>query len=157
MTFLERSREPGAHKHWFGDMEASYVYSTGIAGERFFSTLRDKGSIMAATCPECKKTVLPPRMYCETCFSKMGKWVNVGKIGKLDTYSVAQVDIDGNPLDEPIVYGLIRFPKVDGGLVHIIAAKPEKVKIGMKVKAKLKPKNARTGSILDIESFRPTR
>lgn len=155
MTFLERSRDPEAHKHWYGDMEASYLYSTGIAGDRFFTTLRDKGKILGATCPKCKKTILPPRMYCEVCFSKMGRWVDVGKIGKVDTFSVAQVGIDGEPLEEPVVYGMIRFPKVDGGLVHIIAAKPEKIKIGMRVKAKLKPKKERTGSILDIESFKP--
>jgi uncharacterized OB-fold protein len=80
--------------------------------------------------------------------------VDVGKEGRVDTFSVAQVDINGNPLDEPVVYGLIRFPKVDGGLVHIIAARPEKVKIGMRVKAKLRPKRDRKGSILDIECFR---
>ncbi len=155
MTFLERSREPEAHKHWYGDMEASYLYSTGIAGERFFTTLRDKGKILGATCPECKKTILPPRMYCEVCFSEMGDWVDVGKVGKVDTFSVAQVDINGNPMEEPVVYGLIRFPKVEGGLVHIITAKPEKVKIGMRVKARLRPKKERTGSILDIECFKP--
>ncbi len=73
----------------------------------------------------------------------------------VDTFSIAQVGIDGEPLEEPVVYGLIRFPKVDGGLVHIIDAKPEKVRIGMRVKAKLMPKKERSGSILDIENFRP--
>lgn len=155
MTFLERSRDPEAHKHWYGDMEASYLYSTGIAGERFFTTLRDKGKIMGATCPKCKKTMLPPRMYCEVCFSETGKWVDVGKEGRVDTFSIAQVDMNGEPLEEPVVYGLIRFPKVEGGIIHIIDAKPEKVKIGMRVKAKLNPKKDRTGSILDIRSFAP--
>ncbi|TET91374.1 MAG: Zn-ribbon domain-containing OB-fold protein [Methanomassiliicoccales archaeon] len=153
MTFLERSRDPEAHKHWYGDMEASYLYSTGIAGEKFFSTLRDKGNIMGASCPKCKKVFLPPRMYCEICFSETKNWKDVGKEGKVETYSVAHVDIEGNPLDEPIVYGLIRFPRTEGGLVHVISVKPEKVKIGMKVKAKLKPKKERKGSILDIASF----
>ncbi|MEE9115289.1 MAG: OB-fold domain-containing protein [Thermoplasmata archaeon] len=83
--------------------------------------------------------------------------MDVGKVGKVDTFSIAQVGIGGEPLEEPVVYGLIRFPKVEGGLVHFIAAKPEKVKIGMRVKAKLRPKKERTGSILDIESFRPTK
>lgn len=155
MTFLERSRDPEAHKHWYGDMEASYLYSTGIAGDRFFTTLRDKGKIMGAKCPKCKKTILPPRMYCEICYSEMGDWVDVGKEGRVDTFSVARVGIGGELLEEPVVFGLIRFPKVNGGLVHIIAAKPEKVKIGMRVKAKLRPKKDRTGSILDIENFRP--
>ncbi len=155
MTFLERSRDPEAHKHWYGDMEASYLYSTGIAGERFFTALRDKGKIMAATCPKCKKTVLPPRMYCERCFAELVDWVDVGKEGRVDTFSVARVDMNGEPLEEPVVYGLIRFPKVDGGLVHIITARPEKVKIGMKVKARLRPKKERTGSITDITGFAP--
>ncbi len=154
MTFLERNRDPEAHKHWYGDMEASYIYSTGIAGERFFSTLRDKGKIMGAKCPKCRKTILPPRMYCEICFSEMKNWVDVGKEGRVDTFSIAKLGMNGEPLEEPVVYGLIRFPKVEGGLVHIIASEPEKVKIGMRVKAKLKPRKDRSGSILDIECFR---
>jgi uncharacterized OB-fold protein len=155
MTFLERTRDANAYKRWFGDMEASYLYSTGIAGERFFTTLRDKGKIMGATCPKCKKTFLPPKMYCEICFSEMKDWKDVGREGKVDTFSVAHVDIDGNPLSKPIVYGLIRFPKTEGGLVHVISARPEKVRIGTKVKARLRPQKERTGSILDIDSFRP--
>ncbi|MFQ6060883.1 MAG: Zn-ribbon domain-containing OB-fold protein [Thermoplasmata archaeon] len=155
MTFLERSREIETFRHWQGDMEASYLYSTGIAGERFFSELRDRGRIMGTSCAKCRRTVLPPRMYCEICFSEMKDWKDVGREGKVDTFTVAHIDIDGNPLADQVVYAFIRFPGTEGGLVHIISARPGKVRIGMRVRAKLKPKKERAGSILDIECFKP--
>ena len=43
----------------------------------------------------------------------------------------------------------------DGGLVHRIDADPDELFIGMPMKALLKPKSKREGSILDIEGFRP--
>ena len=42
------------------------------------------------------------------------------------------------------------------GMMHYFGEVNEKtIKIGMRVKAKLRPKKERSGSVLDIESFRP--
>jgi len=42
------------------------------------------------------------------------------------------------------------------GIMHLLGeVKPEDIKIGMKVKAVWKPESERTGSITDIEYFKP--
>jgi uncharacterized OB-fold protein len=63
------------------------------------------------------------------------------------------VGYDGEPLEKPETVGLISFG--DRGLVHRIDADPDELYIGMPMKAVLKPKAKREGSILDIEGFRP--
>jgi len=48
--------------HWHGDMEAQYIYTAGIAGERFFRELKDNGKLVGTRCPKCDITYMPPRM-----------------------------------------------------------------------------------------------
>jgi uncharacterized OB-fold protein len=58
------------------------------------------------------------------------------------------------PLEPPYAYGIVRLDGADTDFVHIIKeSNPEKLKIGMKVKAvfKVKPRK----NILDIEYFEP--
>lgn len=110
--------------------------------------------IVGATCPKCNKTRLPPRMYCEACFSELKDWVDVGKEGRVDTFTAAQVGVDGEPFGRTSCVWSHKISKSEG-IIHIVHAKPEKVKIGMRVKAKLNPKKDRTGSILDIGNFVP--
>ena len=43
MTFLERTTDARKFRHWEGNMEADYIYTSGVAGEKFFVALRDEG------------------------------------------------------------------------------------------------------------------
>lgn len=137
--------------HWHGDMEAQYIYTAGIAGERFFRELKDNGKLVGTRCPNCDITYVPPRMYCEKCFAELDEWKDVPLEGKVKAHTIVHVDIDGKKLAEPFVIGFVKIEGTKGGLVHYIKA-PE-VKNGMKVKAVLK--EDRVGSILDIEHFAP--
>ncbi len=151
---LEKITNPLKVRHWIGDMEADYVYTLGVAGERFFKELKDKGRIMGAKCPHCGIVFVPPRMYCEKCLATLEEWVDVGKEGKVYTFTIAIMDIDGSKLEKPVIYALIKFDGVDGGLIHKIG-ETDKVSIGMKVKAVLKPPKERKASINDIKYFKP--
>jgi len=153
---LERMRNPRKPKHVYGTMEADYLYTLGVAGERFFKAIKDNSVIMGAKCDKCGVVYLPPRLYCEVCFSELKEWVDVGKRGYVYTYTIAYVDHDGKPLDKPIIYALIRINGTVGGILHKLGeVDPEKVYIGMEVEAVLKPPEQRTGSINDILYFRP--
>jgi uncharacterized OB-fold protein len=137
--------------HWHGDMEAQYIYTAGIAGERFFRELKDNGKLVGTHCANCDRTYVPPRMYCEKCFAELTEWRDVPLEGKVKAHTTVHVDIDDKTLDEPFVIGFVKIDGTRGGLVHYIKA-PE-VKNGMRVKAVLK--EDRVGSILDIEHFAP--
>jgi len=133
-------------------------YTYGIAGERFFREIKDNGKLMGTRCNKCDLTYLPPRIYCERCFSELEDWVEVSSKGSVYTYTLAYVDLDGLRLDEPLILALVKFDGIYGGLVHRLGeVKPEEVGIGMPVEIVLKPKAERVGSILDIKYFKPCR
>jgi len=155
---LEKIRDSREIQHWPGHMETDYIYTLGIAGERFFNEIKKNGRIMGAKCRKCGIVYVPPRMYCERCFEKLEQWFDAGKRGTVHTYTVAHIDIDGSKLKEPTIYAVIKIDGTDGGLVHKLGdIDPEKIKIGMRVEAVFKPKEKREGSINDIRYFKPIK
>jgi uncharacterized OB-fold protein len=151
---LEKITNPLRARHWIGDMEADYVYTLGVAGERFFRELKENGRIMGAKCPRCDTVYVPPRMYCEKCFAKLEGWVDVGKRGVIHTFTIAAIDVDGSKLAKPVIYALIKFAGAHGGIIHKIG-ETGTVRIGLKVEAVFKPSSQRKASINDIKYFRP--
>ncbi len=157
MTFLERTTDSRRLRHWDVDMSVDYIYTSGIAGERFFCALRDEGRILASHCPACKANYLPPRMFCERCFAELTDTVDVSKEGKVLSFTVARVDRRSQPLPQPLVYAFVTFRGVErGGLVHRLLVSPDRAKIGMAVRVRIRPREQRTGTILDIEGFEPS-
>jgi len=155
---LEKLDDPREVRHWHGHMETDYVYTLGVAGERFFKEIKANGKVMGAKCKNCGVVYVPPRMYCERCFGELKDWFNVGRRGSVHTYTIAYIDLDGSRLKEPVIYAMVKIDGTDGGLVHKLGeVEPEDVKIGMKVEAVFKEKAKRTGSINDIKYFKPAK
>jgi len=155
---LEKLRDLREIRHWPGHMETDYIYTLGIAGERFFQEIKKNGKIMGAKCRRCGIVYVPPRMYCERCFAKLQEWVRVSSRGTVYTYTVAHIDLNGAKLKEPTIYAMIKIDGTDGGLIHKLeGVDPREVKIGMKVEAVFKPKEKREGSINDIRYFKPVK
>ncbi len=157
MTMLERIRKPTEIKHWLGHMETGgYHYTAGLAGERFFTALRDEGRILGARCERCGIVYVPPRIYCERCFAELNEFVDVGLRGRVRTFTIARIDKDGNRLERPEIRALISFGEDTTSLLHLLGeVDPEEVYIGMEVEAVLKPKEEREGKITDISYFKP--
>ena len=63
-------------------------YTYGIAGERFFLEIRDNGKLMGARCKKCHLLYMPPRIYCERCFSELEEWCEIEGKGRIHTYTV---------------------------------------------------------------------
>jgi uncharacterized OB-fold protein len=152
MTLLQR--DPNAPAAWLGDFPVVNRYTYGLAGEKFFRTLKDEGRILGTYCPDCDHTYVPATVFCERCLGKLEKWVDVGTKGEVVTYTFLNVSLDGSPLEKPEIIVFIRF--ADGGLIHRLGEVDlEQVEIGMTVEAVFKPKTKRVGSILDIKYFKP--
>ncbi len=155
---LDKVTQVGQTKPLHGEIPVYAQYTFGLAGERFFREIKDKGRIMGRECSACDLLYVPPRIYCERCFGELNDWLEVPGRGVVDTFTVSYVDLDGNRLRDPIVVALIRFDGVYGGIVHRLGGVgSDEVRIGMSVEMVLKPKAKRTGSILDIECFRPVK
>ncbi|MEM0118572.1 MAG: Zn-ribbon domain-containing OB-fold protein [Conexivisphaerales archaeon] len=153
------SEELEAGKFSVEEYEARLMYSwsSGVAVSRFLEGLK-KGELWGRRCDRCRRTMIPPRMYCEVCFRPTDRWVRLKDTGSINTYSVCWVNTDASRRKEPLTIAVIG---IDGasenmGILHYVdEIKPEQVKIGMKVKAVWKPEKERVGSILDIRYFKP--
>lgn len=142
-------------RRWRGDMEAYYIYTAGVAGDRFLREIRDNGRLMGTYCPRCDVTYLPPRIYCETCFSELNEWEEVPNKGVIDAITVAYVNDKGERLPEPLVWALVRFPGARGGLLHFVSLPEEEVREGMEVEVVYKRTGRREAAITDILYFKP--
>jgi uncharacterized OB-fold protein len=135
-----------------------YSWSSGVAIGRYLEGLKE-GIIWGRSCHVCRRTLVPPRMYCEQCFRPTDEWVRLGDTGRVITYSISYVNSDASRRGEPIIVAVIG---IDGaspkeiGILHILAEiEPAKVRVGMRVAAVWKEGQSRTGAITDIRYFRP--
>jgi uncharacterized OB-fold protein len=154
MPFNDRRNQSKEFKHWPVAIEATYIYTAGVAGTVFFDALKKKGQILATECKHCDREYLPPRVYCELCFADLSdSWHAVDPTGSIAAFTVMRYGLDGKALGKPEVRALVRMGRGTGGIMHRVLAHPAEVQPFAQVKAKLKPKAKRTGTILDIEGF----
>jgi uncharacterized OB-fold protein len=142
--------------HWRGDMQADYLYPSGIAGDKFFKHIMKNDSFLATKCSKCNKVFFPPRLYCEDCFCEIpeNEWIEVPATGKIKLFTVAAIDTYGEKLKKPRVIGMINIDKTDGALLGIIKTDDPNEKLhGVQVEAVFKPKNQREGTLKDILYF----
>ena len=155
MSF-DKITNPLKLEHLVGDMECDYIYTTGIAGEKFFIALRDEEKFLVTRCEKCDITYLPPRMYCEICFESLEEYVEVPTSGTVDTFTLTHEDMAAKRLDKPVVVAFIRIDKTNGGLIHQLGeVDAGDVKIGMRVVPVFEEKSKRSGGLKDIKYFKP--
>jgi len=156
MSIVEKVNRVTEAKAWRGEIPIRSRYTCGLAGERFFREIMDNARILGTRCPECDYTYVPPTIFCERCFSKLEEWVEVGREGFVQSFTVVRVALDGSPLDEPQIMALVQLDGADSVLVHRLGeVDVDDLRIGMRVRATFKPKKLRQGSVLDIKYFAP--
>ncbi len=154
MSILDRHIENHKVKTVSGNMMVTNLYTAGIAGEKFLRHLKDQEQIVGSTCPTCKLSFLPLRLFCERCLSRLTEEKVAPKEGQLQTFTRVYVDLDNRPLEKPELIGFITFKGFEGGLIHRLLVQDEKkLKVGAKAKAVFQPSQQRKGSILDISHF----
>jgi uncharacterized OB-fold protein len=151
---LEKITSPERVRVVEGAIPVRHRYTPGIAGDRFFRALRDRGEILGTPCEACGVTYVPGRAFCERCFAALEEWVKVGPGGTLESFTAVHVDLDGNRLDEPHWIALVMLDGATTVMVHRLEPGDRAPRIGDRVEAVLEPKAKRSGSINDIRGFR---
>jgi len=139
------------------DPNARYAWDTGVAIGRFLAELKN-GRIIGRRCYRCRRTVVPPRMFCEQCFRPTDEWVYLKDTGRVNTYSISYIRWDATRVEEPTIPAVVEIDGANKGMgfLHLLEeVKPDDVKIGMRVKAVWKRPRDRVGSIRDILYFKP--
>jgi len=118
----------------------------------------DNARILGTRCGRCGVTYVPGRLFCERCFDELREWTEVGPEGTVEAVTALYLAPDGLRLAQPALLALIRLDKASTVLVHRLGdLGADDAKIGLRVEPVFKPAADRTGSILDILHFRPTR
>jgi uncharacterized OB-fold protein len=134
-----------------GELAVSFRYTPGVGNTAFFEALRDRGVFLGSRCDPCGVTYVPARIFCERCLAELEPSVECGPEGELTSWTVARVDVDDRPLDEPVTYGLVRLDEGDTVFFHRLIDLGGEPEIGMRLRAVLATE--RTGSIFDVEGF----
>jgi uncharacterized OB-fold protein len=136
-----------------GELGVSFRYTPGVGNTAFFEALRDRGVFLGSRCDACGVTYLPARIFCERCLAELEASAECGPEGELVSWTVARVDVDDQPLDQPITYGLVRLDGADTVFLHRLIDLDGEPEIGMRLRAV--PAEVPTGSIFDVEGFAP--
>jgi len=134
-----------------GELPVAFHYTPGLGNTAFFEALRDRGVLLGSRCEACDYTYLPARVFCERCFAELKADAECGPGGTLESFTVGYVGIDGEPLDEPVTFALVRLDGADTVLMHRLLDDGKR-EIGVHVEAVIN--SSRTGSIHDIKGFR---
>ncbi len=151
----DSTQEPVLFETW--DPNAQYAWDAGVAIGRYLQELKG-GRLIGRHCPECDRVLVPPRMFCESCFCATDRWVPLEDTGTVLTFSRCYVTWDMVHLEDPMMPAVI---EIDGaapgmGIMHLLGdVDPDALEIGMRVEAVWKPPTDRTGAITDIAYFRP--
>ncbi|MEN3044975.1 MAG: zinc ribbon domain-containing protein [Candidatus Hydrothermales bacterium] len=133
-----------------GSIPVWWIYTAGLAGDIFYEGLKE-GKIKGGFCEKCESVIIPPRIYCEDCFEKIEKFIDIE--GPFVVFAVTDIyfDLDGNQLDKPQRVGLMVLPNSKGGIIHFLNPE-EEIDCGDNVKPVFSEK--RVGSIKDIKYFK---
>lgn len=134
-----------------------YKYTAGVAGDRFLQLLR-QGKIQASRCEKCDKLFLPPKIFCKDCFSQLNEWRDVPEEGGY-LYSFTMVKKSGKHRkdkdddSEDVLVALVKYDRIEGGLLGTLKKGREEPKIGMRLRPVFRQKAERKGDLSDIEYF----
>jgi uncharacterized OB-fold protein len=96
---------------------------------------------------------VPPVEYDPVTAEPLGELVDVADAGVVTSWSWQAPTLDGQPLDRPFAWALVRLDGADTALLHAVDAPREDVRTGMRVRVRWAPE--RVGSIRDIACFEP--
>ncbi len=156
MTKLKFPDTKAGKLAWKGDIPITNRYTSGVSGQKFFQALKEEEKILGTVCNRCDITYVPMKLFCERCFAELNETVDVGDTGKLVSFSVVHVDLDGKKINPPQMVGLIELGGSQAKIVHLLGeVKPADLRLGMTVKAVWKMPLGREGKITDIQYFKP--
>jgi uncharacterized OB-fold protein len=129
----ERITSSSEIKEVEGEIPVWYLYTSGIAGEKFFQGLK-QCKLIGVKCNKCGKIFLPPKIYCLDCFKELTEkdFIEIPNECELHSFTIVNFDLNNKPLREPEIIGFVKFKNVTGGLIQRLKVK--KPRIGMKLK-----------------------
>ena len=132
-----------------------YDYSAGQSASRFLRAIAE-GRLVGQRCPVDGRVYFPSRGSCPQHAVTFGEDViELSDKGTVVTFSIVRVPSENIPLELPYITINVLVDGADTCLMHVLDAKLEDVRMGMRVQAVWKPKEQWTTSTANILYFRP--
>ena len=128
-------------------------------GKHYTAYLRglQEGKLIGGRDPEAGKVYVPPRGADPTTGNPTSEYVEVADEGVLTTFTIIRIPFEGQKLTPPYCFGAIVLDGADIPIYHLISGVPhDEIRMGMRVKAKWKPKDEWETSLENILYFEPT-
>ena len=133
-------------------LEYAYTRSTGPIIGAFLTGLRD-GRVVGIRARD-GRVLVPPQEYDPVTSEALDELVDVAAAGEVVAWSWNPRPRDGQPLDAPFAWALVRLDGADTPILHALdVGSPADVSTGMRVRIRWAPE--RTGAIGDIACFEP--
>ncbi len=138
------------------EIEFDYTRSLGPVLSQFMTGLRDRRILGARGADG--RVHAPPFEYDPVSAEPPGALTEVGPEGTVVSWSWMPEPLEGQPLDGPFAWALIRLDGADTVMLHAVDAGPEMgtaavMRTGLRVRARWAA--SRVGSIRDIACFEP--
>lgn len=137
---------------WRGNIPVTSLYTAGIGATLFLRALKQSGELLGTRCATCQRTYLPAQQFCPRCFAELTHPVALRPEGEVVSFTRVHYDRDARRLEKPVTVAAVRLDGADTVLIHYWLG-DEPPRVGGRARVRLKPKNKRVGSILDIEGF----
>lgn len=98
-TTLDDVREPAFFEQTW---DLSYRHALGRTVGTFFEGLRSK-KLLGRSCASCERVLFPARSFCDRCHQATGDWVEVGRSGTLEMFTIVYEPFPGMLVDAPYV------------------------------------------------------
>jgi hypothetical protein len=137
-------------------VELEYTFSAGQSASRFLRGMAE-GKLLGQKCPVDGRVYFPSRGSCpQHGMPFTGETVELTDKGTLVTYAIVRVPSENIPLELPYIAVQVLIDGADTVLMHLLKAKLDEVHMGMRVKAKWRPREEWSTSVGNILYFEPS-
>lgn len=130
-----------------------YTRSVGPTLSKFFTALRDR-HVLGVRGSDGRVHV-PPAEYDPVTYEPLGEMVPVSSVGTVVSWTWQPAPLEGQPLDRPFAWALIKLDGADTPLIHAVdvgpAGEPSAIKTGSRVHVHWADETV--GAITDIAYF----
>jgi uncharacterized OB-fold protein len=103
-------------------------HALGKGGEAFVAGV-ERGELIAAVCPSCSRTLLPPRGFCERCFKHTEFEAFEARTGELLSFTIVRrAFTDGPPV--PFAFGYVKLAGADTAIGAMFTDVDLRAKLG---------------------------
>jgi len=131
-------------------IEYTYTPSTGPVIGAFMTALRDRRIVGVRT--RDGRVLVPPVEYDPVTSDAIDELVDVADTGVVTTWSWNDAPVEGQPLDRPFAWALVKLDGADTAMLAAVdAGSADAIRTGTRVKARWA--DDRVGSIRDLVCF----